>query len=359
MLADANKKFFVYLQKKEMPGKYINPFTDFGFKKIFGTEANKDLLIDFLNELLSFENQEIKDLTFKKNAQLPENEKERKVIYDLFCENEKGEKFIVEMQQAKQTYFRDRMLYYSTFSIIEQAPKGKIKAPETGEEKSWDYNLKAVYVVAILNFKIPWANKMEGKLLSRNKLLDVEDKRIFYDKLTFITLELPYFTKTLDELETNFDKWLYVLKHLETFDRLPEKIKTKIFEKLLSVAEYAKLTQEERLEYELSLSYYRDLYAMIDTAKEDGREEEREKLLPLLEQERREKEEAKRKEAEAQQKAEQERQKAEQERQKAEIERQEKELAKIKLAKKMKKYGEPIDEIIKETGLTKEQIENL
>ncbi len=325
--------------------KYINPFTDFGFKKIFGTEANKDLLIDFLNELLAFENQEIKELTFKKNAQLPENEQERKAVYDLFCENEKGEKFIVEMQQAKQRFFKDRMLYYSTFSIAEQAPKGKIKDPKTGVEKTWDYNLKAVYVIAILNFEIPWADKMEGKLLSRNKLLDVEDHRIFYNKLTFITLELPYFNKTLDELETNFDKWLYVLKHLETFERLPDKIKNKIFEKLMSVAEYAKLTQEERLEYELSLSYYRDLYAMIDTAKEDGREEEREKLLPLLEQ--------------AQQKVEQERKEKELAKQKAEQERREKKNMALNFAKFLKDSGKSIDEIVQATGLSKDEIEKL
>ncbi len=341
-----------------MPGRYINPFTDFGFKKIFGEEANKDLLINFLNELLAFENQHISDLTYKKNERLPDNDAERKVVYDLFCENKYGEKFIVEMQRAKQKYFKDRMLFYSTFSISEQAPKGFFE-DEEGNRKEWDYELKAVYVIALLNFKIPLPDKSNGKLVTRSKLLDVEEHNVFYDKLTFITIELDYFNKTIDELETNFDKWLYVLKNLDRFDRIPEKIKDKIFKKLFSVAEYANLTTDEQLEYQMSLGYYWDLLATIGTAKEDAIEEERKKLLPLIEQ-------AENKAKQERMRAEQERMRAEQERKKAEQERQEKEQAKQrekeakkKLAAKMKKYGENVEEIIKETGLTRDEIEKL
>ena len=327
--------------------KYINPFTDFGFKKIFGEEANKDLLMSFLNELLAYENQEIKELTFKKNEQLPEYEKERKAVYDLFCENEKGEKFIVEMQQAKQEFFKDRMIFYSTFPIKEQAPKGKI-VDENGKEINWDYELKAVYVIAVLNFKIPVEGMENGKLLSRSKIIDVETHSTFYDKLTFITLELPYFNKTIDELENNFDKWIYVLKNLDTFDRIPDKIKDKIFQKLFTVAEYCKLNSDEQLAYELSLSYYRDLYSMIKTAKKDAKKEEQDKYEKLLEQERKEKEQAK--------------QQAEQAKQRAEQERKEKEQAKQKLlesAKIMKQAGIETEQIIKATGLSKDEIENL
>jgi len=327
--------------------KYINPFTDFGFKKIFGEEANKDLLMSFLNELLAYENQEIKELTFKKNEQLPEYEKERKAVYDLFCENEKGEKFIVEMQQAKQEFFKDRMIFYSTFPIKEQAPKGKI-TDENGKEINWDYELKAVYVIAVLNFKIPVEGLENGKLLSRSKILDVETHNTFYNKLTFITLELPYFNKTIDELENNFDKWIYVLKNLDTFDRIPDKIKDKIFQKLFTVAEYSKLNSDEQLAYELSLSYYRDLYSMIKTAKKDAQKEEQDKYEELLEQ--------------AKQQAEQERREKEQAKQQAEQERKEKEQTKIKLlesARLLKNAGVDINQIIQTTGLSKDEIENL
>ena len=337
-----------------MSYKYINPFTDFGFKKIFGEEANKDLLISFLNELLRYEDQEIKELRFKKQEQLPDTLEDRKVVYDLFCENEKGEKFIVEMQQAKQKFFKDRMLFYSTFPIKEQAPKGMI-IEEGGKKVAWNYELKAVYVIAVLNFLPPVEIETEGKVISRNKLLDVETHSVFYDKLTFITLEMPYFNKTIDELENNFDKWLYVLKNLDTFDRIPEKIKDKIFEKLFSVAEYARLSPDEQLEYEKSLSAYRDLYAVIDTAKEDGRKEAEEEYKKILEKERREKEEARKREEEARKKAEQER------REKEEAKKREEEVRKrlIATAKVMKENGIDIETIASATGLSKEEIEKL
>ncbi len=327
--------------------KYINPFTDFGFKKIFGEEANKDLLMSFLNELLAYENQEIKELTFKKNEQLPEYEKERKAVYDLFCENEKGEKFIVEMQQAKQEFFKDRMIFYSTFPIKEQAPKGKI-VDENGKEVNWDYELKAVYVIAVLNFKIPVEGMENGKLLSRSKIMDVETHNTFYDKLTFITLELPYFNKTIDELENNFDKWIYVLKNLDTFDRIPDKIKDKIFDKLFTVAEYSKLNLDEQLAYELSLSYYRDLYSIIKTAKKDAKKEEQDKYEELLEQERKEKEQAKQREEQAKQREEQAKQR--------ELNAKRKLLESAKI---MKQAGIDIKQITKATGLSKDEIEKL
>ena len=105
--------------------KFINPFTDFGFKKIFGEEKNKDLLIDFLNELLAFQGEKIAKLTYKAGEKLGRTGIDRSVIYDLFCENEKGEKFNVELQKARETFFKDRMIYYSSFAVQEQGIKGK------------------------------------------------------------------------------------------------------------------------------------------------------------------------------------------------------------------------------------------
>ncbi|RYE27184.1 MAG: Rpn family recombination-promoting nuclease/putative transposase, partial [Sphingobacteriaceae bacterium] len=113
-----------------MRAKYINPFTDFGFKKIFGEEASKPLLIDFLNALLPIQHK-IANLSFKNTEQLGQTDLDRKAIYDIYCETDKGEKFIVELQKAKQNYFIERTVYYSTFPIREQAEKGE-----------WNYNLK-------------------------------------------------------------------------------------------------------------------------------------------------------------------------------------------------------------------------
>ncbi|MCU0429864.1 MAG: Rpn family recombination-promoting nuclease/putative transposase [Cytophagaceae bacterium] len=125
----------------EFVEKYINPFTDYGFKKLFGEEINKDILLDFLNELLKEEQGEIKEITYLKSEHLGTTELDRKAIFDLYCENERGEKFIVELQKSKQNFFKDRALYYATFPIREQAKRA-----------DWDFELKAIYTIAILDF---------------------------------------------------------------------------------------------------------------------------------------------------------------------------------------------------------------
>ena len=123
-----------------MKAKYINPFTDFGFKKIFGEEASKPLLLDFLNSLLP-ENNKIKSLSYKNTEHLGQTETDRKSLFDIYCEAENGEKFIVELQKAKQNFFKERTVYYSTFPIKEQAEKG-----------GWNYNLTYVFCIGILDF---------------------------------------------------------------------------------------------------------------------------------------------------------------------------------------------------------------
>lgn len=248
----------------EFTERYINPFTDYGFKKLFGEEPNKDLLLDFLNVLLKEEQGEITDLTYLKSEHLGTSEIDRKAIFDLYCENERGEKFIVELQKTKQNFFKDRTVYYSTFPIREQAKRA-----------DWNYELKAVYTIAILDFVFDEDKSDLAKFRYDVKLTDTETKEVFYDKLTFIYLEMPKFNKTVDELETRFDKWLYVLRNLNRLDRVPEKLRERIFEKLFDAAEIAKFTPEQIRSYEDSLKFYRDLKNSLDTAKEEGRLEGR------------------------------------------------------------------------------------
>ena len=231
----------------EFVEKYINPFTDYGFKKLFGEELNKDLLLDFLNELLKEEQGVITDLTYLKNEHLGTTEVDRKAIFDLYCENEKGEKFIVELQKTKQKFFKDRTLYYSTFPIREQAGRA-----------DWIYELKAE------------DRNMPDKFRYDVKLTDIDTNKIFYDKLTFIYLEMPKYNKTIDQLETRFDKWLYVIRNLNKLDRIPDKLREKIFDKLFETAEIAKFTTDQVRSYEDSLKYYRDIKASLDTKFEEG-----------------------------------------------------------------------------------------
>ena len=247
--------------------KYINPFTDFGFKKLFGTEMNKDLLMDFLNELIHSQGK-IKEVKYLNPEQLGRSEDDRRAVFDIYCETETGETFIVEMQKAKLNFFKDRSVYYASFPIREQGLKG-----------DWDYSLKAVYTVGVLNFVFNESKDDKDYYHSEVKLMDTKKKTVFYDKLTFIYLEMPKFNKNIEQLETRFEKWMYVLKNLPKLQELPPQLQERIFEKIFRVAEIAKMNKQEIAEYEDSLKRYRDLYSALDTAERKGRIEIAQKLL--------------------------------------------------------------------------------
>jgi predicted transposase/invertase (TIGR01784 family) len=279
----------------KMKAKYLNPFTDFGFKKIFGEEASKPLLLDFLNALLPISDK-IVDLTFKNNEQLGQTDFDRKAIYDIYCENEKGEKFIVELQKAKQNYFKERTIFYSTFPIREQAEKGE-----------WNYNLKAVYCIGILDFTFDdyETEPEKGEVVHTIKLKN-QNGKIFYDKLTFIYLEMPNFKRKETELETRLDKWLYFIKNLEDFQTIPTIIADEVFNQAFEKAELAKFGQKDLYDYEMNLKIYRDYKNTVNTAFDEGKLE-----------------------------------------------------GKLETAKSLKILGVPNDIIIEATGLTKLEIERL
>lgn len=239
---------------------YINPLTDFGFKRIFGTPMNKDLLIDFLNALFEGETF-IEDISYSQNEHFGSNNDQRRAIFDVYCLTSTGGHIIVEMQNAYQQYFKDRSIYYSTFPIAEQAKQG-----------DWNYELKDVYTVGILNFAFP-ENQQDNRLVRVVKLTDVLTKEIFYDKLAYYYVELVNFNKGLSELETVFDKWLYALKNMQNLLERPAELQGKVFAKLFEQAEIAKFTPEERLDYEQSSNAYRDIKNSLDTSKKVGFEE--------------------------------------------------------------------------------------
>lgn len=236
--------------------KYINPYTDFGFKKLFGEEANKDLLIDFLNQLLP-EYHQIADLAFKNVENLPDLLTERKAIFDIHCKSVNGEHFVVEMQKAKINFFKDRSLFYLTFPIREQAQRG-----------DWDFKLTPIYMIAILDFEYDEA--VERQKFLRHVQLKDQDCEVFYDKLHFKFIQMPLFTKEEHELESHFDKWIYFLKKLETFDDIPTILREPIFEKAFKTAELAKMTPEQRDEYQQSRLSYLEVKEAVNTAEMDG-----------------------------------------------------------------------------------------
>ncbi|MDE5676498.1 Rpn family recombination-promoting nuclease/putative transposase [Phocaeicola sp.] len=238
--------------------RYVNFYTDFAFKKLFGTEMNKDLLISFLNALLHGR-EEIQDITYLNTEHLGTQEYDRRAVFDVYCKNNQGEIFVVEMQKGEQQFFKDRSIYYSSFAIREQAPKGV-----------WNYELKGVYTIGILNFC--FTDSRNKEYYHEVKLMDTRTKELFYDKLTFIYLEMPNFIKQEDELETMFDKWMYAIRHLGALEKRPAILREKIFQRLFDVAEIAKFDRKERYEYEDSLKAYRDWFSVMETAEIRGLE---------------------------------------------------------------------------------------
>ena len=229
-----------------MKAKYLDPFTDYGFKKIFGQEASKPLLRDFLNALLP-PTAQIRELSFKNVERPGLMVGDRKVVFDIFCENEAGEKFIVEMQKAKQNYFKDRTVFYSTFPIREQAEAG-----------TWNFALKAVYCVGILDFVFNEPDATgAGEVLHEVKLKN-QYGAVFYDKLTYLYLEMPNFRKSEAELETRLDQWLYFLKHVEELQSIPQLFQDSVFTQAFETAALARMSPDDMEEYEASMKVYRD-----------------------------------------------------------------------------------------------------
>ena len=241
-----------------MSGRYINPYTDFGFKYLFGTEPNKDITLELVNALLQGK-EVIKSLTLLPTEQLGDTKDDRRSVFDIYCENEQGDKIIIEMQKADQQWFKDRSVYYSSFPIRQQGEKGQ-----------WRFGLKAVYTIGILDFVFGEDKDDQEYYHHVVKLMDVEKKTVFYDKLTYIYLEMPKFQKTEDELVTMTDKWLYALKHLPDLLERPKALQDRIFKKFFDVAEIAALSKEEYAKYWESEKVYYDNDGAIRTAEAKG-----------------------------------------------------------------------------------------
>lgn len=312
--------------------KYINPYTDFGFKKLFGTELNKDLLISFLNALFEKSREipkdEIEDITYLNAEKLGRSASERRAIFDVYCTTKSGAKFIVEMQNVFQQFFKDRSVYYSSFPIREMAKKDS-------KDEHWNYELQKVYTVGILNFVFKDEDKGidNGELKTVNEftdddlfhvvmLTDLSTGKVFYNKLVYLYLEMPKFNKTESELVTMYDKWLFVLKNLSILLERPKELQERVFEKLFRQAEIAMFSPEEYTDYEESLHNLWDITNAMNDAemkgfgkgeqkgREEGREEGRHETL-------------------------------------------------LALARQMKADNMPLDMIIKYSGLTQDEINNL
>ncbi len=284
--------------------KFINPFTDVGFKRIFGQEFSKPLLLDFLNSLLEGE-KHIVNLTFLDKEQPALYDEDRSLIYDIYCETDEGEHIIVEMQNKSQPYFKSRSIYYISESIARQGERGS----------SWNYAIDSVYLIAFLNF-LP----LDFKQQFRTDVVLAEKNTVdqFSDKLRMIYLQLPLFKKEADECENQVERWIYLLKNMETLSRLPWAAQSAVFKKLESIADVGAMSRDERLKYDEALRKYRDTISVFEGVRMDGLMEGR--MEGLMEGQRSEK---------------------------------------MENARKMKIYGLALDMIAEITGLSIEEVRGL
>ena len=237
--------------------KFINPFTDWGFKHIFG---KKEFLINFLNSLFEGEHV-ITDIRYLNNERLPEQIGMRKVIYDIFCKTEKGEHIIVEMQNRWQEHFQDRALFYMSRSIVSQG----IKSAE------WDYKLTAVYGIFFTNFLLD--NEPSEHFCKDVMLIDRHTGKVFNRKFRQIYIELPRFLKQKEDCGNFFEYWIYNLINMNKMNEISFKDKQEIFSRLERVASQANLSEEERARYEEEWKIYNDYFNTIESAKKQGLEE--------------------------------------------------------------------------------------
>ena len=251
-------------------GRYINPFTDWGFKRLFGQEFSKDLLINFLNDLFEGEFQ-IKDVTFKDKEQPGDTNDLRGCIFDIYCVTDDDKHFIVEMQNRWVPFFVNRSIYYASKAFVAQ----RKKFDEAGVRTAVLYQFVPVYVVCIMNF-MPREHEVT-KFRTDVALREKSSDSMFSDKLRFIYLSLPFFDKSEEECETGFEKWIYVLKYMEmdeVFKNLPLAEQKKMLDHLAKLPDVRYLSSEEQEKYDESIKavddYYSGLYGSYVEGEEKG-----------------------------------------------------------------------------------------
>ncbi len=210
---------------------------DFGFRRLFGQEPGKEILIEFINDLFQAEKR-IVDLEYAPNEYDGDDETDRRVIFDLHCRGDKGEYFVVEMQRVRQDFFKDRAVYYVSRLIQRLLQKG---------EGSNNYRLPEVYLIGILEFRMD--AELREEYFHDIALTEKKSGKIFYPKLGFKFLEIPNFEKSGEDLLSDMDKWMYLLKNMSTLKKIPSFLDKRVFKLIFRISEVAKLGKEERMAY--------------------------------------------------------------------------------------------------------------
>lgn len=240
--------------------KYADLLDDDVFKLVFGRESTKDVMIEFLNQVIP--DRKIEDLDFIDKEMHPVERDLRGSVYDMSCRTDDGSRVIVEVQRRKQPFYPERALYYSTFQIQRQV--------EAGAE---EYDFLPVYVVNILNF-IMDHNLESTEVKTVYRLLEENTHRLLTDRVTFIFLELPKFQKRLEDLDGNILEGMYFcFKNMAILGERPEVLTHKIFSKIFEVSELYNMDKVTRDKILHKMTTERDLRNQMAWARKEAIEE--------------------------------------------------------------------------------------
>ena len=215
------------------PPRYIDPLTDLGMKQLFSPERKPDTLMALLNALLP-DGRTITRLKPLGTEKVAASVAHKTVFFDLACEDEHGNVFVVEVQRILQATFRDRLLYYGARQVERLVSRGQA-----------DYEFPDVVVVALLDYAEPGVDRA-----LYNVNLTTDTGELWTAKLAFTIVNLGNFTKPLDKLVTPADDWMYLLKNLSTMTASPPEFQEAPFDSFISDAEYRQLSPREKDEYD-------------------------------------------------------------------------------------------------------------
>ncbi len=243
-------KFWV--DSNGMRHRYVDPMTDEGFKLLFGSEGNEDLVKELLNRIIPDAN--IVNLRYCNTEHLGMTEDVRKAVFDVYCENADGVRFLVEMQNWSQRHFNKRAVYYSTYAIQDQAASEKRHQLKTLGKDKWDYNYAPVYVVCFMSFNMKTPPRQIDRskkedYLSFYRYLDVETGDELGDGTTLVFIELKKFSKSIKECRTDREKLLYTIKNMSRQLKMPKELSDPMLKEMYDKAEIAALPKNVRLTY--------------------------------------------------------------------------------------------------------------
>ena len=241
----------------QIDSTYADLLNDDVFKLVFGQESTKDVMIEFLNRVIS--ERTIVDVEYMDKEMHPEEIDKKGSVYDLLCKTDDGTRVIVELQKRKQDWYAERTLYYSMHQILKQVDAGDS-----------NYNLWPVYIISILDFTME-QNKDISDVKTVYRLLEESNHRILTDRVTYIFIELPKFLKSAEDLDGDVLEGMYFcLKNMTTINYRPLVLTHGVFDKIFRLTEFLKMDEETRKRIKKSMTTERDLKNQFAYARKEG-----------------------------------------------------------------------------------------